>query len=57
MAACRALMGSISVTMTLHPKALSEAAVPFPTSPYPATTATFKCTINNQKRCEIGSKI
>ena len=41
MAACRALMGSISVTMTLAPKALSDCADPLPTSPYPATQQTL----------------
>merc|ERR1719171_107714 len=37
MEACRAQMGSISATMTWAPWARREAAVPLPTSPYPAT--------------------
>lgn len=41
MAACRALIGSISVTMTLHPNPRSDMQQPLPTSPYPATSATF----------------
>ena len=40
-AACKAQIGSISVTMTRQPALRSESAVPLPTSPYPATTATF----------------
>merc|ERR1711910_238934 len=40
-AAWRALMGSTSVTMTRQPKPLREEAQPLPTSPYPATNATF----------------
>ena len=37
-AACNAQIGSISVTVTIEPAPLNDAAVPFPTSPYPATT-------------------
>ena len=44
-AACKAQIGSISVTITLAPAPLNEAAEPFPTSPYPATTATFPAII------------
>merc|ERR1711931_423256 len=40
-AAWRALMGSTSVMMTRQPKPLREEAQPLPTSPYPATRATF----------------
>ena len=40
-AAWSAQIGSISVTITLHPAPLRDAADPFPTSPYPATTATL----------------
>ena len=40
-AACNAQIGSISVTITLAPPCLRDAAEPFPTSPKPATTATF----------------
>ncbi len=32
-AACKAQIGSISVTVTIEPAPLKEAAVPFPTSP------------------------
>ena len=35
-------MGSISVTSTLAPNAMRLLAHPFPTSPYPATTHTYK---------------
>lgn len=41
MAAWRAIIGSISVIITLAPKARKACAQPFPTSPYPATMATF----------------
>ena len=34
-------MGSVSVIKTLAPLCLNEAALPFPTSPKPATIATF----------------
>src|SRR5512142_3251715 len=40
-AACSALIGSISVTSTRAPKPRSEWAEPLPTSPYPQTTATL----------------
>ena len=46
-AACRAHIGSISVTITLAPAPLKEAAEPFPTSPYPATTATLPAIITS----------
>uniref|UniRef100_A0A7C9AKT5 Uncharacterized protein n=1 Tax=Opuntia streptacantha TaxID=393608 RepID=A0A7C9AKT5_OPUST len=39
--ACRAQMGSISVTITRAPAAFMAAAQPLPTSPYPQTTATL----------------
>ena len=32
-AACKAQIGSISVTVTIEPAPLKDAAVPFPTSP------------------------
>ena len=38
-------IGSISVTITRAPAPLRDAAEPFPTSPYPATTATFPAII------------
>ena len=41
MAACKAQIGSASVTITLAPFCLSEAALPLPTSPNPATIAIF----------------
>ena len=37
-AACRAQIGSTSVTMTRAPKPFMEPTEPLPTSPYPATT-------------------
>merc|ERR1719187_2019195 len=49
-AACRALMGSISVTMTRAPKACRARAEPLPTSPYPATTATLPANITSVAR-------
>ena len=45
MAAWSAQIGSISVTITLTPCEESDWAEPFPTSPYPATTATFPASI------------
>ena len=47
MAACRAQIGSISVTITLTPTLLSDSAEPLPTSPYPATTATLPASIRS----------
>ena len=44
-AACSAQIGSTSVTFTLAPAPLSEAADPLPTSPYPHTTAVFPAII------------
>src|SRR3954447_739710 len=41
MAACRALIGSISVMITRAPWPRSDSAQPLPTSPYPHTTATL----------------
>ena len=38
-------MGSISVTVTIEPAPLKDAAVPFPTSPYPHTTTLFPASI------------
>merc|ERR1719492_554136 len=46
-AAWRALMGSTSVTMTRQPNPLREEAQPLPTSPYPATRATFPANITS----------
>merc|ERR1711913_269732 len=46
-AACKALMGSTSDTMTRHPKPLKDWAEPLPTSPYPATKATFPANITS----------
>src|SRR5690554_6958662 len=44
-AACKAQIGSISVTITRAPAPCNEAADPLPTSPYPQTTATFPAII------------
>ena len=44
-AACNAQIGSISVTVTIEPAPLKEAAVPFPTSPYPQTVTRFPANI------------
>ena len=44
-AACKAQIGSISVTVTIEPAPRNEAAVPFPTSPYPQTTTLFPANI------------
>ena len=44
-AACKAQIGSISVTVTIEPAPLKEAAVPFPTSPYPHTTTLLPANI------------
>ena len=41
MAACSAQIGSVSVIITLAPLCLKDAALPLPTSPKPATIATF----------------
>ena len=41
MAACSAQIGSISVINTRAPAPRNDSAEPLPTSPYPATTATF----------------
>lgn len=49
-AACRALMGSISVTITLAPMLCNAWAQPLPTSPKPATTATFPAIITSVAR-------
>ncbi len=49
-AACNAQIGSISVTITRAPAPAKDAAVPFPTSPYPATTATFPAIITSVAR-------
>ena len=43
-------MGSISVTMTRAPAALNDAAVPLPTSPYPAQTTTLPAIIKSVAR-------
>ena len=43
--AWRAHIGSISVTVTIDPAPLKDAAVPFPTSPYPQTTTLFPASI------------
>ena len=47
MAACRAVMGSTSVTITLAPREASAAADPLPTSPYPTTTTTLPAIITS----------
>merc|ERR1711887_173924 len=47
MAACRALIGSTSVIMTRHPNPRRDCADPLPTSPYPATMATFPANITS----------
>src|SRR5438309_4228381 len=49
-AACSALIGSISVTMTRAPIPRSECAEPLPTSPYPQITATLPATITSVAR-------
>src|SRR5512135_2555466 len=49
-AACSALIGSISVTTTRAPNPRSECAEPLPTSPYPHTTATLPATITSVAR-------
>src|SRR5271163_2784440 len=49
-AACSALIGSISVTITRAPSPRSEAAEPLPTSPYPQITATLPATITSVAR-------
>ena len=49
-AACKAQIGSISVTITRAPAPANEAAEPFPTSPYPQTTATFPAIITSVAR-------
>ena len=45
MAACRAQIGSTSVTLTRAPAPRRDAAEPFPTSPYPHTTAVLPAII------------
>ena len=50
MAACSALMGSISVTITRAPMPRSECAEPLPTSPYPQITATLPATMTSVAR-------
>ena len=47
MEACSAQIGSISVTITLAPPCLREAAEPLPTSPKPQTTATLPANITS----------
>src|SRR6516165_200622 len=49
-AACRALIGSISVTTTRAPIPRSECAEPLPTSPYPQITQTLPATITSVAR-------
>src|ERR1700691_1451961 len=49
-AACSALIGSISVTMTRAPMRRSECDDPLPTSPYPQITATLPATITSVAR-------
>ena len=44
-AACKAQMGSTSVTVTIEPAPLNDAAVPLPTSPYPQTTTLLPASI------------
>jgi hypothetical protein len=50
MAAWRALIGSISVTMTRAPYERSDSAQPLPTSPKPATTATLPASMTSVAR-------
>src|ERR1700677_3829643 len=50
MAACSAQIGSISETMTRQPAWRSEAADPLPTSPKPATIATFPAIMTSGPR-------
>mmetsp|Transcript_81061 Transcript_81061/g.121851 ORF Transcript_81061/g.121851 Transcript_81061/m.121851 type:complete len:294 (-) Transcript_81061:40-921(-) len=50
MSACSAQMGSTSVTYTVAPAALSAAAQPLPTSPYPHTTARFPAIMTSVAR-------
>ena len=45
--ACKAQIGSISVTITLAPCDRRDSADPFPTSPNPQTTATFPASITS----------
>ena len=45
--ACKAQIGSISLTVTIAPAPLNEATVPFPTSPYPATITLFPAIIKS----------
>src|SRR3984957_9059291 len=49
-AACSALMGSISVTTTRAPIPRRECAEPLPTSPYPQITAILPATITSVAR-------
>src|ERR1039457_5185759 len=49
-AACRALIGSTSVTMQRAPMPRSGCAHPLPTSPYPQITATLPATITSVAR-------
>src|ERR1700683_4546862 len=49
-AACSALIGSTSVTITRAPMPRSECAEPLPTSPYPQTTAPLPATITSVAR-------
>src|SRR5690606_14751881 len=49
-AACRAHIGSISVTVTIDPAPRKDAAVPLPTSPYPQTTTRFPANIKSVAR-------
>ena len=44
MAACKAQMGSISVTITRAPRPAARMATPFPHQPYPATTTVVPAT-------------
>ncbi len=46
-AACKAQIGSISVTVTIEPAPRKEAAVPLPTSPYPQTTTLLPANITS----------
>ena len=49
-AACKAQIGSISVTKTLAPYPRILLAHPFPTSPYPQTTTTLPAIITSVAR-------
>ena len=49
-AACKAHIGSISEIVTMAPAPENDAAVPLPTSPYPATTTLLPAIITSVAR-------